>query len=91
MRHLGVDGAMPCDSTFKAPADDTDESLSAIVGSVRREERTAGVALAGVLPALPHSGADHVRGHLVVHHAAVAISKDSDVNFLKLSYCSATR
>ena len=91
MRHLGVDAELAGGSTAEAPADDTDESLGAIVGSVRREERTAGVALAGVLPALLHSGADHVRGHVAVHRAAFAISKDGDVNLLELGDGSATR
>ena len=84
MRHLGVDTELAGGSTAEAPADDTDESLGAIVGSVRREERTAGVALARVLPALLHSGADHVRGHVVVQRAAVAISEDGDVNLLEM-------
>ena len=85
MSNLGVDAELTGDSAAEAPADNTDQGLGVVVDSVGREERTAGVALAGVFPALPDAGADHVRGHEVVHLAAVAISEDGDLDLLEMA------
>ena len=86
MAHFCIDPQLTRYSTAEAPADDSNESLSVVVGWVGCEERPAAVALAGVLSALFDTRAHHVRGHVGVHVATVPVRKDSNINLLEMSH-----
>ena len=69
--------------TAKAPADHPDQALSVVVRRICDEERTSTVALASIFAPLHDSSTEHVRGHVLVHLAAVAVSEHSDVDLVK--------
>ena len=83
VRNLSIDPKLARIGTAKAPADGSDQGLSVVVGRIPDEERTSAVALASIFPSLHDSSTEHVRGHVLVHLAAVAVSEHGDVDLVK--------